>query len=407
LPTHPESLATFNPSTAFFRPDRRTARDLGILAARRYRRRYGQLRVVEPMAASGVRSLRYALEAEATSIWANDGDGDVLETLTQNLTQNLPVEHPHSPDLRVTNLSALQVLGQCIADPVDWIDLDPFGSVAPFLGLALAAIKPGGVVYITATDGRSLAGHEPIASLRGYGAFARSHPSCQEQALRILIGSLAQQAASQGYQIQPILSYHCGQTYRVMVQRRDRLDPHFDRHLGFLGYCHSCGNYAPIDWKKLGRSRCTSPSHGPEPQPWILTGPMWLGPLQDPTWLTELQTDCEALIEGLTDTAFATGRDRPSPDPQDLAAWRTCRDLLALMIAEASLPPWFFRLGDIGKRGKMDPPPRDRLLALLQARGYAASPTHLDRSAIKTTASLDLCIELARELAQELTQELP
>jgi tRNA (guanine26-N2/guanine27-N2)-dimethyltransferase len=390
LPTQAESLALFTPGTAFFRADRRIARDLGILAARQYRRRNGQLRVVEPMAASGVRSLRYALEADATCIWANDGDGEILPTLTRNIEDPLS-QRPNPPNLRITNLSALQVLGQCIADPVDWVDLDPFGSVAPFLALALAAVKPGGVIYITATDGRSLAGHEPIASLRGYGAFARSHPSCQEQALRILIGSLAQQAASQGLQIQPILSYHCGQTYRVMVQRLDRLDPHFTQHQSFLGYCHSCGNYAPIDWKKLGRSRCTSPSHAP--QPWTLTGPMWLGPLHNRTWLGEMQTDCNGLINGLI--------DRPSPDPQDPAAWKTCRDLLSLMIAEAPLPPWFFGLGDIGKRGKMDPPPRDRLLAQLQARGYAASPTHLDRSAIKTNASLEICIELARELACE------
>jgi tRNA (guanine26-N2/guanine27-N2)-dimethyltransferase len=392
---HRESLAQFTPGTAFFRADRRIARDFGILAARHYRRRYGQLQVVEPMAASGVRSLRYGLEADATSIWANDGDGEILAILTRNIEAQLGPNRSdqdklaNPSDIRITNLSALQVLGQCIADPVDWVDLDPFGSVAPFLGLALAAIKPGGILYITATDGRSLAGHEPIASLRGYGAFARSHPSCQEQSLRILIGSLAQQAASQGYQIQPILSYHCGQTYRVMVQRLDRLDPHFPQHQGFLGYCHSCGNYAPIDWKKLGRSRCTSPSH--EPQPWTLTGPMWLGPLHDRTWLRELQIDCNALINGLIGC--------PSPDPQDPAAWRTCRDLLSLMIAESSLPPWFFGLGDIGKRGKMDPPARDQLLALLQSRGYAASPTHLDRSAIKTNASLEICIELARALA--------
>lgn len=393
MPIHHEGLALFTLDSAFFRADRRIARDLGVLAARIYRQRRGELRLVEPMAASGVRSLRYALEAGATSVWANDGNGDVIEILDRNLRSSLTGVCPY----KVTHLPALQVLGQCLADPVDWVDLDPFGSVAAYLGLALAATKPGGLVYVTATDGRSLAGHEPIASLRGYGAFARSHPSCQEQALRIVIGSLAQQAASQGYQVQPVLSYHCGQTYRVLVQRLDRLDPQFGGRVGFLGYCHRCGNYAPIDWKKLGRSRCMSPSH--EPHPWTLTGPMWLGVLQDRTWLTAMKADCNGLIDGLI--------DRPSLDPQAAAAWQTCRDLLDLMIAEATLPPWSFGLAEIGRRGAMDPPPRDRLLAQLEAEGYVASPTHLDRAAIKTNASLEICIQIARVLALTLASPSP
>ncbi|NJM56993.1 MAG: hypothetical protein HC857_05570, partial [Synechococcales cyanobacterium RU_4_20] len=35
-------------------------------------------------------------------------------------------------------------------------------------------------------------------------------------------------------------------------------------------------------------------------------------------------------------------------------------DLLQLFAAEADLPPYHFPLGEIGRRGQMDPPKRDR-----------------------------------------------
>lgn len=66
------------------------------------------------------------------------------------------------------------------------------------------------------------------------------------------------------------------------------------------------------------------------------------------------------------------------------------------MEAEVDLPPYFYTLAEIGRRGNMDIPKRDRLIQSLQERGYRASPTHIDAQAIKTDADLPTCIAVAR-----------
>ena len=78
--------------------------------------------------------------------------------------------------------------------------------------------------------------------------------------------------------------------------------------------------------------------------------------------------------------------------------WLQRVQLLSAMEAEADFPPYFYLLAEIGRRGKMDIPKREQLMAALQNRGYRVSPTHIDAQAIKTDASLWDCIAAAREV---------
>ena len=88
-------------------------------------------------------------------------------------------------------------------DYYDLIDIDSFGSPTPFVSTALWAIKLGGLLYLTSTDGRTTGGHAIEKSIQIYGACARSHPAVHEQGLRLLIGCAAQKAAERGFHIQP------------------------------------------------------------------------------------------------------------------------------------------------------------------------------------------------------------
>ena len=66
------------------------------------------------------------------------------------------------------------------------------------------------------------------------------------------------------------------------------------------------------------------------------------------------------------------------------------------MQAEAEMPPYFYPLGEIGRRGKLDLPKSDKLIQTLKDWGFRASVTHLDRQAIKTNADMKTCVEAAR-----------
>ena len=365
LGNHQEGRVHFRVGSAFFRATSQTARDLGVLAAALFKQDWGLLRVLDVTTGCGVRALRYGFESQADWIWANDANPEVSATLRQNLAQ---LDRQHT---RITHWPANWVFYNCHQrrDYYHLVDVDNFGSPATHLNACLQATQFGGLIYLTSTDSRTVAGHDPGASLRHYGAYARSHPAAQEQGLRLLIGVLLQQATMQGWTVHPIFSLFQGQIYRVMVQLTDQLP--IPEQQGFLGYCHHCGHYQTVGWRGLSQAQCTKHPH---PLPLTLSGPMWIGPLHDPTWLVRM----EQLAQDW--------------------GWHSRVKLLHVMQAEALLPPYFFALAEIGRRGKMDIPGRDRLIGRLQEEGYAASPTHIDPQAIKTTAPFQICLDVAQRL---------
>ncbi|MGB7444326.1 MAG: tRNA (guanine-N1)-methyltransferase, partial [Coleofasciculaceae cyanobacterium] len=227
------------------------------------------------------------------------------------------------------------------------------------------ATKIGGLLYLTSTDGRTATGHLPDNSLSVYGAYARSHPAAHEQGLRLLIGSTQQQAASKGLGIQPVFSLFSGQTYRVMLRLLKNQSLTTENY-GFLGYCHHCGNYQIVSWRKLGKIICPHDS-----KPLTLSGPMWLGSLHNQQYLGRLL----ALAQKWN--------------------WLERVQLLKVMTGEADLPPYFYTLSEIGRRGKIDIPKRSHLIERLQDMGYRASPTHINAQAIKTNADITICIAAA------------
>ncbi|ASC69282.1 tRNA (guanine(26)-N(2)/guanine(27)-N(2))-dimethyltransferase [Halomicronema hongdechloris C2206] len=360
---HQEGRSRFQVGDAFYRPHSRLARDLAVLAAACYRQQRGQLRVLDAMTGCGVRSLRYQQEAAADWIWANEGNPEVGDMLRQNLNRGL---QPGS--YRITHWEANRVFCRCYQeqDFYDLVDIDCFGSPTPYLSTGLWATRIGGLLYLTSTDGRTTSGREPSRSLAVYGAYARAHPAGHEQGLRLMIGATLQQAAAKGLSLEPVFSLFQGQVHRVMVRLRQR---RWDgKGYGFIGYCPDCGEFQVVGWRRLSRARCPRCIE----RPLSLSGPQWLGPLHDVTTL-----------QAMTALAQEWG-------------WMSVAKMLEVMVAEATMPPYFFTLGEIGRRGALDIPPRAALIRGLCDRTFRATVTHLDPNAIKTDASLADCIAIAR-----------
>ncbi len=362
-----EETVEFQVGDAFFNPNAKLARDLGILAAIAYREDHGSLRILDAMTACGVRSLRHLTESQADFVWANDSNPDIKPTLEHNLSQCDPNRY------RITYQDANRAFLDCHLrdDFYDFVDVDCFGSPAPFLNACLGATVLNGLIYLTSTDGRSFTGHALKNCLSDYGACGRNHPAGHEQGLRILIGKIQQFAATRGFGIEPIFSFFLGQTYRVMLRfvSRARLTP---ENYGFLGYCSHCGNYQAIAWKDLGRSRCPHDQYN-----LTLSGPMWLGALHE----------TERLDRYIT---LAQQRN-----------WKSAIRLLMLLKAEVDIP-YFLTLGEIGERGSLDIPKRSYLIQTLQNSGYQASATHVTGEAIKTDADMQTCIRAAQIFSTDI-----
>ena len=360
-----EGKAKFQVGKAFYNPQSKFVRDLGVLAAAIYKQDYGSLRILDTLAGTGVRSLRYYLESDADYIWVNEGNYQLNSTIQQNLSSELP-----SPHFKLTHKDAHRIFFQCYQDRdyYDLVDVDCFGSAVPYLNTMLWATKIGGLMYLTCTDGRTLTGHPPEKTVLAYNAIARSHPAIQEQALRILIGTTQQQAATKGLGIEPIFSLFTGQTYRIMVRLVAKPQLNANNY-GFLSYCHSCGDYQTFSWRKLNKTGCSCNNPAV-----TISGAMWLGKLHDLDQLKRF-------------TALAQQWN-----------WHKIVKLLNLMQSEIDFPPYFYTLREIGNRGKLDLPKKSDLIEALQHKGYKAAATHIEPQAVKTNASMKTVVAIAKDI---------
>ncbi|MGK7962525.1 tRNA (guanine-N1)-methyltransferase [Crocosphaera sp.] len=365
-----EEKAYFTVGNTFYRPQSKITRDLGVLAAKVYKQSQGNLRVLDVMTGCGVRSIRYYLESDANFIWANDSNPENQSIIEYNLGFMLDKNKA-----KISYKNANNIFFECYnnKDYYDLVDVDVFGSPNPYLSTVLWGTKIGGLIYLTCTDGRTGTGHLPENCLQVYGSYGRSHPAAQEQVLRLMIGSTLQQAATIGLGIEPIFSYFTGQTYRVMLRLLPKINLNLDNY-GFLGYCHQCGEYQTISYQKLGKIRCFNQEDNKHYN-YTISGAMWLGNLHNKAYLETMKNLANNL------------------------KWTNVTDLLSTMINESNFPPYFYTLGEIGKRGKLDIPKRSQLIQALENSGFPATNTHINPQAIKTNATLKQCIDIAKGLS--------
>ncbi|KAK9741832.1 hypothetical protein RND81_03G131800 [Saponaria officinalis] len=383
--TETERGLRFNVGGSFFRHESSTARDLGVLSAALQNRAHLGLRVLDAMCGCGVRSLRYLAEAGADFVWANDGNEEYRSVLMSNLGQ---ISRVYEGNKRwvVTNFDANRVMNECYLqrDFFDLIDVDSFGSDSSFLRSAFNALKIGGLLYLTSTDGYSAGGHRPNNSLASYGAYIRPMPYANEIGLRMLIGGAVREASVLGYNITPLFSYYSyhGPVFRVMLRvNRGKLSD--KRHYGFISYCNKCGNSQAYSFSELGKMRCSCTDAKPS---LVVSGPLWTGPLHQGPYLAEMLN--LAIEWGWIGDGVGLDLDK----------------LINQMIDESDpkLPFGYIKLDEIAHRAKVNSPPIRSLMAGLQKEGYAVSRSHIASNAIKTNGSMTTCIKLVQDLQNHL-----
>ncbi|KFA67756.1 hypothetical protein S40285_00900 [Stachybotrys chlorohalonatus IBT 40285] len=176
-------------------------------------------KIFDALSASGLRALRYAHELPfVTEVVANDLSESAAKTIQFNVAHN-----GLEDKIKVTNEDALAYLYRNIADglskrdrrgePIkgnqfDVIDLDPYGTAAPFFDAAVQAVRQdGGLLCITCTDSALWAGHsycEKTFAL--YGGIPVHGGFTHEAGLRLILNAVATSAARYGLTIEPQLS---------------------------------------------------------------------------------------------------------------------------------------------------------------------------------------------------------
>ncbi|MCO5564989.1 hypothetical protein L7F22_018659 [Adiantum nelumboides] len=187
----------------------------------------------------------------STNIYSYGVSRDVQHDSKLEKSDNLKWQVCHEEAARLFSKCNLNL------DFYDFIDVDSFGSDSYFLGPALSAVRFGGLLFVTCTDGFSFGGHRPYNSLAQYGTFMRPMPYANELGLRMLMGAVAKEAAVRNMSVAPIFSVYAphGPVFRVLLRASAGKSQRI-MHYGFIYYCTKCGVSRTVDWEKLGSICC-------------------------------------------------------------------------------------------------------------------------------------------------------
>ncbi|MFH2111913.1 MAG: tRNA (guanine(10)-N(2))-dimethyltransferase [Candidatus Bathyarchaeota archaeon] len=345
----------------FYNPVMATNRDTAVLALRAHTRGGKEVSVCEPMCGTGVRGIRLALETDKVQqVVMGDLSPTALKVAQANAALN---SVSHLVRLRLLDASLLMSLHGYPGGRFSYLDVDPYGSPAPFIDSAVTATENHGLLAATATDMAPLCGVNPRACLRKYGGLPLSGELCHEAALRLLVGALVRGSAVHEVAATPVFSYYADHYVRVYV-RLDRGAKRADKALEQMGYMRHCQRCLHRESSGDGRKeRC--PICGAEMH---VGGPMWMGELAEEGFTEAMLVEAEALVHLVG--SRATG-------------------LVKQVRAEIGYGPGFYEIDKICSLAGAPSIPTDEALNRLREAGFRVTMAHYSDRAIKTDAGAD------------------
>jgi tRNA (guanine26-N2/guanine27-N2)-dimethyltransferase len=338
-------------SRVFFNPRMALSRDATSLLLRGI----SAETYLDAMGATGARGIRVAKEC-GIPVTVNDRDPLAVEVIRRNAAHaRVRVE--------VTNCDVNVLLS---SRRFDAVDLDPFGTPAPFVDAA--ARSAGKYLLVTATDTAPLCGAHGPAGARRYFAHPVNNEYHGETGLRTLLGFVVRELVKYDRGLEPLVCFTHEHAVRLHLKIR-RGARAADEAMGRMGFILQC-------------SRCfhRREEHGLVP-PWagcpcggesVPIGPLWLGAINDPG------------------TVSAMLRRLPS---MPLARGDQLHRLLSLLLEELPTSS-HYDYHRMAKAMRCSPPPIEVVLGRIREAGYQVSRAHYSGTALKTDAPVEV-VEMA------------
>ena len=367
----------------------------------------GPTRVLEALAATGLRTIRYAKEIDrAMIITANDLEPAAAESIRSNVAANEPF--PNGTRVIATHGDCVDVM--TLERPMrahpgklgfHVVDLDPYGTPCEFLDSAVKVITNGGLLCVTATDLAVLLGKYPERCMAKYGSSAAAYPYGHELAVRVLLNAIDAAANRSGRYIVPLLSLKIDFYVRVFVRvYQGQVDVKAASRRRALVYqaaaCDSfhvvpmmvAANASPDDditmRAKGDLYKCGRVSHLPVKCPdsdsdWVVFGPIWSAPLHN-----------NAFIDALL------ARLRAPPPSMRLKFAERVKGMLHAARAELPDVPLYYSTASLTRTLHCMPAPLERMQAAVVNAGYRVSQSHDDPQALKTDAPPSVVWDIMR-----------
>ncbi|MFW9921764.1 MAG: tRNA (guanine(10)-N(2))-dimethyltransferase [Candidatus Thorarchaeota archaeon] len=382
-----KSPVSFPPSDApvFYNKKMEINRDYALAVIRIYLRNRSEVEqpfFCEPLAGSGIRSVRIANEIENIKTVINDINPIAVQLIEKNIV-NLSLKDKAI----ITNDDANKILlhFSALGEKFDIIDIDPFGSPAPFTDSACQAVKNNGLLAITSTDMATMCGVYQKACIRKYASQPIHTSIGHEVAVRMQIGFIATLLARYEKGIVPLFAHstdHFIRTYSLAIKGITIAKEAMD-NLGFVTQCPNClfieyakgiVNYLPQLCPQCGEKR-------------LFGGPIWLGKIFDEQFVNHLKKEIE-------DSPFLYGTNKKM------------LKMLSLIQQEVEAEKhddalFFFDIHELSDKLSVPTPKFETLITKLQEKGYVAYRTHFRLTAVKTNTPIKELKETILEVLKE------
>ncbi|XP_044134865.1 tRNA (guanine(26)-N(2))-dimethyltransferase isoform X1 [Bufo gargarizans] len=345
------------------------------------------LRVLEGLAASGLRSIRFAREVPGLqTIVANDFSASAVELIKRNIQFN-GVEHLVTASYSDARMLMYNRMAK--RDRFDVIDLDPYGSPAMFLDAAVQSVGEGGLLCVTCTDMAVLAGNSGETCYGKYGSMSLKSKFCHEMALRILLHSLDLRANCYQRYIVPLLSISADFYIRVFVrvftgQAKVKMSA---SKRAMVYNCVGCGTYhlqrmgrAVAHGNNMKYSAGTGPPIGTScefcQQKHQVGGPIWAEPLHDITFVQKVLVASERCPKRFNTSDRIEG-------------------MLSVVTEELNIP-LYYTMDTLSSTVRCNTPSLLQFRSALLHAGYKVSLSHACQNAIKTDAPPSIIWDIMR-----------
>lgn len=334
----------------FYNPNMNFCRSLASLAVGAIEEK---IVVCDAFAATGIRGIRYAKENNnVKNLILVDVEDSAAKCAKNNARKNKV-----KAELRKGNISKL------VFDiAADFVEVDPFGTPAPYLYDVFRMFNPlkKGYLSVTATDVAVLCGGKTKACMKNYHSKPLNNEFTHENGLRIMMKKMAEVAAEFNMGMEPLVSVS-DRHYLKSIVRLTRSATAADdslNKLGFVEYCHHCGYRRTA---KFPGEKCLNCGKKTD-----YAGPLWTGELHHKNFL---------------------GKMEKLNEKRKYTLKKEIGRKLELLKGEVGMPPYFYSLHGFSKKVSPGHIPRtEEILSKIKSGGYRAEKTHFSPTAIKTDA---------------------
>lgn len=350
---------------AFYNPQAKFNRDLSISIYKAIARKLsGHIRMADSLAGVGARGVRVALEVpEIDEVLMNDLNSVAMEYAKASATINGVYDRCSFSTLDVCHFL---IEHSSPRDRFDIVDIDPFGSPAPYLDCVARAVRDGGMISATATDTAVLCGVYPKVSARKYFGYSLNTEYCHEIGIRLLIGALAHSAMRLDLGISPLFSHstrHYIRIYATISSGASYADETRDS-LGYILHCFNCFSRRISSTIEKNCNECG--------KIFRFAGPLWIKEFHNSNFLSYLLNNID-----LT---------------------RDCEKAIRSSLNEADMPPTYYVPDKIADKLQLKVPRLNDIINSMRDKGYRATRSAINSKGIKTDAPSSVITEIIKEL---------